>query len=63
MTDIRSSPAFTIHRIDDAAFDATCEQFERHNDHIISVIDYSSAVLAREHEIDHAFTFDGRSAE
>lgn len=59
LNDIRSSPAFTIHRIDDAAFDATCEQFDRYDDHTISFIDHSSAVLACEHEIDHAFTFDG----
>ncbi|GAA5052225.1 hypothetical protein GCM10025751_28190 [Haladaptatus pallidirubidus] len=39
-------------------FDAACEEFERFDDQQISFVDQTSAMLAREHEIEHMFAFD-----
>lgn len=58
VSDIRTSPAFTICRLDEAAFGATCEHFEQYADQQISFIDHSSAVLAQEHDAEHVFAFD-----
>lgn len=58
MSDIRDSPAFTICRLDEEAFAATCEQFEQYADQQISFIDHSSAVVAHAHDANHVFAFD-----
>lgn len=54
---VRQSPTVVIHP-DEAAFDATCEQFARFDDHEISFTDHMSGVLAGENGIKHVFTFD-----
>jgi predicted nucleic acid-binding protein len=43
-----------------SAFDATREEFERYDDQGITFVDHLSAVLARERDVSHVFTFDGR---
>lgn len=43
-----------------SAFDATRAAFERYGDPRITFVDHLSAVLARERDVAHVFTFDGR---
>ena len=43
-----------------SAFDATRAEFERYDDQRITFVDHLSVVLARERDVSHVFTFDGR---
>lgn len=55
---VRSSEWIRVLDLTDRLFDRTCEEFERYDDHEISFVDHTSAVLAAEHEIEHVFAFD-----
>lgn len=55
---IRGSSGFNILRLQDGAFDRTCDQFARYDDRQISFVDHTSGVLAADHDIDRIFTFD-----
>lgn len=55
---IRESASFTVLTLDERLFDRTCDQFAAYDDHQISFVDHTSAVLADHHGIDHVFTFD-----
>jgi len=52
------SHTFNILPVGKQTFDAACEEFERFDDQQISFVDQTSAVLAREHEIEHLLAFD-----
>jgi len=55
---IRRSESFTILSVGEGVFAAACDEFERFDDQQISFVDHTSAVLAREYEIEHIFAFD-----
>ncbi|WP_231188614.1 PIN domain-containing protein [Haladaptatus sp. DYF46] len=55
---IRRSESFNILPVGEGVFAAACDEFERYDDQQISFVDHTSAVLAREYEIDHIFAFD-----
>lgn len=55
---VRSSSSFNIERVGDSAFDRVCEEFERYDDQIISLVDHTSGVLCEDLEIERVFTFD-----
>jgi uncharacterized protein len=42
----------------DLLFDLVVVKFERYDNQQISFVDHTSAVLAREYEIEHIFAFD-----
>ena len=44
---------------DQAAFDAATTEFNRYDDHDISLVDHLTGVLAAERDVDHVFAFDG----
>ncbi|WP_433633366.1 type II toxin-antitoxin system VapC family toxin [Halomicrococcus sp. NG-SE-24] len=54
---IRRSESFNILPVGAGVFAAACDEFERY-DQQITFVDHTSAVLAREYEIDHIFAFD-----
>ncbi|WP_435158569.1 type II toxin-antitoxin system VapC family toxin [Haladaptatus sp. DFWS20] len=58
LSTVRQSQTFNILPVGKQTFDAACEEFERYGDQQISFVDQTSAVLAREHEIEHLFAFD-----
>ncbi|WP_433633040.1 type II toxin-antitoxin system VapC family toxin [Halomicrococcus sp. NG-SE-24] len=58
LTTVRESQTFNILPIGKQTFDTACEEFERYDDQQISFVDYTSAVLAREYDIEHIFAFD-----
>ena len=58
LSTVRQSQTFNILPVGKQTFDAACEEFERFDDQQISFVDQTSAVLAREHEIEHLFAFD-----
>ncbi|WP_227356127.1 type II toxin-antitoxin system VapC family toxin [Haladaptatus salinisoli] len=55
---IRRSESFNILPVGEGVFAAASDEFERCDDQQISFVDHTSAVLAREYDIDHIFTFD-----
>lgn len=55
---IRDSSSFTVLTLDEGLFDRVCEQFAAYDDHEISLVDHTSAVLADDRDIEHVFTFD-----
>ena len=55
---IRESNTFNVTPVDDTGFANACDEFARYDDHRISFVDQTTAVLAREREIDHIFGFD-----
>ena len=55
---IREASSFNVLPIGGIAFDRTCEQFSRYDDQQISFVDYSSAILANDRDIECVFTFD-----
>lgn len=55
---IRHSRPVTLIHPTEADFDATCEQFARYDDHVISFTDHMSGVLASDRDINHVFAFD-----
>lgn len=59
LSTIRASSTFNVLPVDGDTFDAACEEFERYHDHAISFVDHASGVLAREHDVEHVFAFDG----
>ncbi|WP_433634702.1 type II toxin-antitoxin system VapC family toxin [Halomicrococcus sp. NG-SE-24] len=58
LTTVRESQTFNILPVGKQTFDTACEEFERYDDQQISFVDHMSAVLAREHEIEHMFAFE-----
>ena len=58
LSTVRQSKTFNILPVGKQTFDAACEEFERFDDQQISFVDQTSAVLAREHEIEYLFAFD-----
>ncbi|WP_423747247.1 PIN domain-containing protein (plasmid) [Haladaptatus sp. SPP-AMP-3] len=58
LSTVRQSRTFDILPVGKETFDAAREEFERFDDQRISFVDQTSAVLAREHEIEHLFAFD-----
>lgn len=52
------SPNITVLHPDTATFTDTYHEFERYSDHLISFVDQSTAVLARDLDINHVFAFD-----
>ncbi|WP_076433282.1 type II toxin-antitoxin system VapC family toxin [Haladaptatus litoreus] len=54
---IRRSESFNILPVEEGVFAAACDEFERYDDQQISFVDHTSAVLAREYDIEHVFTF------
>lgn len=58
LTTVRESQTFNILPVGKQTFDTACKEFERYDDQQISFVDHMSAVLAREHEIEHMFAFD-----
>ena len=56
---IRNSPNATVIHPDQAAFDAATTEFNRYDDHDISLVDHLTGVLAAERDVDHVFAFDG----
>lgn len=58
LTTIRESNTFNVESIGDATFVDACNEFARYDDHRISFVDQTSAVLAREHDIECVFAFD-----
>nr|WP_255767649.1 PIN domain-containing protein [Haladaptatus halobius] len=55
---IRRSENFNILPVGEGVFAAAYDEFERYDDQQISSVDHTSAVLAREYDIDHIFAFD-----
>lgn len=55
---IRDATSINVLPLDEDSFDRTCEQFAEYDDQQISFVDHSSAVLAREYDVEHVFTFD-----
>jgi uncharacterized protein len=55
---IRRSENFNIFPVGEGVFAAAYDEFERYDDQQISFVDHTSAVLAREYDIDHIFAFD-----
>jgi uncharacterized protein len=55
---IRRSESFNILPVGEGMFAAACDEFERYDDQQISFVDHTSAVLAREYNIDHIFAFE-----
>lgn len=55
---IADSPNITILHPDASAFAAIRDEFERYSDHHISFVDHSTAVLARDRDINRIFAFD-----
>ena len=56
---IRNSPNVTVIHPDRATFDAATTEFDRYDDHDISLVDHLTGVLAVERDVDHVFAFDG----
>lgn len=56
---IRNSPNVTVIHPDRAAFDAATTEFDRYDDHAISLVDHLTGVLADERDVNHVFSFDG----
>lgn len=56
---VGSSPDVTVLHPDAAAFADARRAFERYDDHQISFVDHTTGVLARAHDIEHVFAFDG----
>ena len=52
------SPNVTVLDIGETLFAEARSEFERYNDHQISFVDHTSAVLARKHDISYIFAFD-----
>ena len=59
LTTIRGSSTFNVEAVADAAFADACDEFARYDDQQISFVDQTTAVLAREHDIERVFAFDG----
>ncbi|MDY6817053.1 MAG: PIN domain-containing protein [Halobacteriales archaeon] len=55
---IREASSFNVRPVGGDAFNRTCEQFTHYDDQQISFVDHSSALLADDHDIEYAFTFD-----
>ncbi|WP_247731203.1 type II toxin-antitoxin system VapC family toxin [Halovivax limisalsi] len=55
---VSESPSINVLEVDTALFDRTVSQFERYDDHEISFVDHTNAVLADEYDIEHIFAFD-----
>lgn len=55
---VRESPSITVLHVEGDVLDRACEEFDRYDDHDVSLVDHSSAVLAELEGIDHVFTFD-----
>jgi len=55
---VRDSPRITVRHVDEEVLDHSCTEFERYDDHDVSLVDHSSAVLADAEGIEHVFTFD-----
>lgn len=55
---ILDSETFNLLPIGPPEFTATWEEFQRYDDQDVSFVDQSSAVLAREHDVEHIFAFD-----
>lgn len=62
LSTVRQSKTFNILPVGKQTFDVACEEFERFDDQQISFVDQTSAVLAREHGIEHLFAFDSDSS-
>ena len=58
LTTIRRSNTFNVESVGDTTFAAACDEFARYDDHRISFVDQTTAVLARERDIERVFTFD-----
>ncbi|MFC6768760.1 type II toxin-antitoxin system VapC family toxin [Natrinema soli] len=56
---VRESETFNILTVGQPTFDATADQFAEYDDQQISFVDHTTAILARERDIDHVFAFDG----
>ena len=56
---IRDSPNVTVIHPDQETFDAATTEFDRYDDHDISLVDHLTGVLAAERDVDHVFAFDG----
>jgi predicted nucleic acid-binding protein len=57
---VADSPNVTVIHPAGSTFTATRREFERYDDQRISFVDHSSAVLTRERDVEHVFTFDER---
>ena len=55
---IRDSPAFTVVHPTENEFDRACQQFDRYDDHQITLVDHLTAALADERDVAHVFAFD-----
>jgi len=55
---IREASSFNVLPVGGDTFDRTCEQFAHYDDHQLSFVDHSSAVLADDRGIEYVFTFD-----
>jgi predicted nucleic acid-binding protein len=55
---IRDGELFTVLEVDEAHFDAACDQFVQYDDQTITLVDHLSSVLADSKGASHVFTFD-----
>lgn len=58
LTAVRESESFNVIPIGRPAFDAAAKQFTAYDDQEISFVDHTTAVLADERGVNHAFAFD-----
>ena len=56
---IRDSPNVTVIHPDQETFDAAMTEFDRYDDHDISLVDHLTGVLAAERDVEYVFAFDG----
>lgn len=59
LTTVQSSESFNILPIGRSAFEAAANQFADYDDQEISFVDHTTAILAKERDVDHVFAFDG----
>lgn len=58
LEDILVASSFNIVRANPAAFADARDEFDRYDDHEITLVDHLTGVLADERDVDHVFAFD-----
>lgn len=58
LTAVRESESFNVLPVGRSGFEAASGQFAEYDDQDISFVDHTTAILARERDVDYVFSFD-----